>query len=138
MGTVPLLLEHDTDETQFVLTTIANQVSTHVEVVSSADRREIHVAAVSSCNFINHLLSTSYTYLEDKGIKSNIMNPLIMETINKFFDRFPEETQTGPAKRGDQDTINKHISMLAQHPDMLALYQLFTKQIQDKYHEDTL
>lgn len=135
---VPLLLEYNSEETRFVLTTIANQVSTHVEIVTSAERRKIHVAAVYSCNFINHLLTTSYSYLKDKGIDSKVLDPLIKETISKFFDKFPSDTQTGPAKRGDLETINKHVAMLEKHPDMLNIYRQFTQQIQDKYHEDSL
>jgi len=57
--------------------------------------------------------------------------PLILETANKITTLSPLEAQTGPAKRNDTKTIEKHIAML--NKNQQEIYTLLTKSIYNIY-----
>jgi hypothetical protein len=44
--------------------------------------------------------------------------------------------QTGPARRGDAVTIEKHLELLAQNPDWQELYKAITTSIDKMYRPD--
>jgi hypothetical protein len=43
--------------------------------------------------------------------------------------------QTGPARRGDQVTIDRHLSYLSQFSDFQEIYALMTKNVLDFYEK---
>jgi len=129
----PFLLESSHAESMMILTYLASRLTSSIHQIDSEQRRHIHLAAVSSCNFVNHLLTTAYDYLSKEGIDPHLLDPLIQETINKFTAKYPTDTQTGPAKRGDKGTIEKHKILLQNHPEMKHLYSIITQQIVSKY-----
>lgn len=130
---IPILIEANDLDSGQLLATLARKISGSVHYIDSKKRQHIHLAAVSSCNFVNHLLSTAYKYLEDNDLDPHLLDPLMQETLKKFTDRYPADTQTGPAKRGDLGTIAKHESLLQSNAEMTELYQVITKQIRNRY-----
>jgi len=130
---VPFLIEASDQITSGVLHTLAGKLSKTIQNCNSTQRKHLHVAAVASCNFVNHLLSTAYHYLYEQEIDPHLLDPLMRETLAKFFANYPSDTQTGPAKRGDQETINQHLNLLTEFPEMKAIYRLFTQQLKNKY-----
>ena len=44
----------------------------------------------------------------------------------------PQKAQTGPAKRGDRDTINRHLSEITDE-ELQEIYKLLTASISRKY-----
>jgi predicted short-subunit dehydrogenase-like oxidoreductase (DUF2520 family) len=63
-------------------------------------------------------------------VSFEILKPLILETANKLNTLSPKEAQTGPAKRGDTSTINKHLDFLTD-PNQKEIYKILTKSIID-------
>ena len=59
-----------------------------------------------------------------------ILKPLILETAKKVQLLSPNEAQTGPAKRNDTTTINKHLAILTDE-NQKEIYKLLTKSIID-------
>jgi len=56
---------------------------------------------------------------------------LIDETVKKAFDGDPAASQTGPAVRFDQNTINLHIEKLKEYkPELAEIYKALTLSIQ--------
>ena len=53
-------------------------------------------------------------------------------TIEKAFEKGPENSQTGPAKRNDSKTIEKQLAAL-QTTEQKDLYTTLTKAIQKHY-----
>jgi predicted short-subunit dehydrogenase-like oxidoreductase (DUF2520 family) len=51
----------------------------------------------------------------------------------KYESQSPSKLQTGPAVRGDINTINKHLKALDTQPELKLLYQQITQSIQ-KHH----
>ena len=58
-----------------------------------------------------------------------IIRPLIAETADKVMGNLPENVQTGPAVRTDESTLNKHLSMLTDMPELQNIYQTLSDSI---------
>ncbi len=135
---IPFLIEGSNTQVSHYLKDLARTIADNVYFITSEERKHLHVAAVSSCNFVNHLLSEAYAYVDKQGLDPHLLDPLMRETLSKFMDGYPNDTQTGPAKRGDDRTITKHLNLLQKEDSMQELYKLFTKHIVNKYHESNL
>ena len=68
------------------------------------------------------------------GFPFEILIPLINETVSKAIDLGPENSQTGPAIRHDQNTIEKHLELLSFSPEFRRLYFEITRSI-SKYYQ---
>lgn len=120
---IPILIEADNDHSLTVVREVANMLSGRVRQVSSQKRMMIHAAAVFACNFTNYMYTVAGELIEDAGEDFSMLKPLILETARKALDsRTPGEVQTGPAIRHDRQTIDKHIGLLAQRPDIQNIY----------------
>jgi hypothetical protein len=75
------------------------------------------------------LYSYADEILEKKDIDFQLLLPLLEETVRKVKLIKPREAQTGPAKRNDQVTIEEHLKMLNEFPEIQKLYKLFSEQI---------
>ena len=105
--------------------------------VDSEKRVLIHLTAVVINNFGNHLLQLGSELSEHNNIPFDIFGPLIKETYEKAVAMGPQHTQTGPAKRNDQQTLDKHLSMLESH-DLKKLYLDLTTSIQKRNEQKQL
>ena len=83
-------------------------------------------------NFVNHLYLIGAKILEKENISLEILYPLLYETVRKLKNNSPGLMQTGPAVRGDQNTIIRHLKYLEQFPDFEKIYSLLTESIQKK------
>lgn len=126
---VPLCLEANTSHNLSQLTQLANLISHNVYSVASEERKILHLAAVFACNFPNYLYSVAQQLLEQHQLDFNMIRPLIGETANKVQTSLPTEVQTGPAIRNDEQTINKHETLLQNTPQWLELYTLLSNHI---------
>lgn len=89
---------------------------------NSYTRLKVHLGAVIACNFANFLFKTAQEMLPP-NMSFSIYEPLMREHIDKVFVFLPQNTQTGPAIRGDKTTIDKHLALLADNPEIQSLYQ---------------
>ncbi|MEZ4949190.1 MAG: DUF2520 domain-containing protein [Saprospiraceae bacterium] len=111
------------------LSDLAHKCSNVVEPLTDDKRAGLHVAAVFANNFTNHMLHLSSEITRKFGVPFEILLPLIQETIRKIEKGSPEEMQTGPAIRGDQETIQRHLKLLEDTPEIREVYDLITKSI---------
>ena len=126
---IPVCLEASNQFTYDVMVQLAKKISEDIRNIDSEQRKTIHLAAVFACNFVNHLYARASELLRNKGIEPDILRPLIWETARKAQDQEPEKIQTGPAKRNDQNIIQKHLAMLDHNPEMQELYRMLTESI---------
>lgn len=132
---IPVFIESDTEDTAKMLIKMAKAISGKVKQIDSHDRKALHVAAVFASNFTNHMLTISKEILSSSKLDFDVLKPLIVETINKSITIGPEAAQTGPAKRGDLEILDRHIEFL-QHDETLAeIYRLISQDIIDKNAE---
>lgn len=130
---IPFFIEGDNADTTAALCRLAGMLSKSVHLADSQQRASLHIAAVFACNFANHLWSISADLLKEAGYDFNILHPLLTETLNKASEITPTAAQTGPAKRGDMNVINAHLSRL--NGNEKKLYELITNMIIAKQHE---
>ena len=110
---IPFCIEANDALILDILQHIAKTLSKNVLPISSKERQILHIAAVFACNFVNHLLSISKNILDTNNLDFKMLVPLIKETIHKAIVENPENVQTGPAKRKDFKTIEKHLQFLS-------------------------
>lgn len=56
-----------------------------------------------------------------------LMEPIVRQTIDNCFRTSPQQAFSGPVRRGDVETIRKHLQVLRQQPDSLELYRALVK-----------
>ncbi|MBD1394977.1 Rossmann-like and DUF2520 domain-containing protein [Mucilaginibacter glaciei] len=126
---VPLCIEGADERITKELEKLARTVSNNVYRVSSAQRKVLHLAAVFACNFTNHLYAISKQLLANSDMSFDMLRPLIAETADKIKAHAPETVQTGPAIRNDVQTMDTHLQMLDNEPDLRVLYTLLSQDI---------
>lgn len=136
LNKVPFLIEANNEAFGKELFELASKISQKVEFADSEKRKNIHLAAVFANNFTNHLLYLSKKILAKKNIDWNLLLPLIQETFSKAIEIGPENGQTGPAKRKDLLTIEKHLKEL--DSPMKEIYQEITNSILQTYGHEKL
>lgn len=133
---VPLLIYANTPEDLIRLKGFAEKLSSKVQYCDDEQRRTIHLVAVFVSNFTNLMLGIGDKILKDNDLNLSMMEPLVMEMMKKSFDISPDNALTGPARRGDMETIRKHEEMLANLPKELEIYKILTNYILEKYHNN--
>jgi predicted short-subunit dehydrogenase-like oxidoreductase (DUF2520 family) len=129
---IPFLLECNNPQFMEKLKEFtASRLSSNIYEVDSDKRKRIHIAAVFAANFCNHLWSISEDILRKEGIELDLFEPLITESIQKAMVEGCRASQTGPAVRGDDNTINQHIDAL-EGTDK-ELYKQITLAIMEKF-----
>ena len=126
---VPIFIEGADDVALDLARRLAESVSREVRVLSSADRKHLHLAAVFACNFANHCYALSAKILEQHGLPFEVMLPLIDETALKVHSMHPFAAQTGPAIRYDQNVIEAQKALLSDDADTQEIYDIMSKSI---------
>ena len=127
--TVPLCIEGSDAQIAQTLKELAQSISNNVYIVDSVQRKTLHLAAVFACNFSNYLYRIAQQLLAEQDMPFDLLRPLILETAEKVQEHFPADVQTGPAIRGDQQTILNHLHQLKNLPELEQLYRLLSQGI---------
>ena len=123
---VPLFIEGSSDQTLNDIRQLALTISPDVTPLSSEGRRKLHLAAVFTCNFSNHMYAIAEQLLKTEGVPFRVMLPLVRETARKVESIKPQDAQTGPAVRGDRKIIQEHLALLKDSPEYAELYRLIS------------
>ncbi|HEV3414778.1 MAG TPA: Rossmann-like and DUF2520 domain-containing protein [Puia sp.] len=132
---IPLLVDAANPEDLQTLEGFAKTLSNQVSRADDNTRLKLHLAAVIVNNFTNYLYTLTAGYCEREKIDFSILLPLIRETAGRLDRNSPETVQTGPAVRGDAETIARHLELLNNYKEIRYLYVLFTNLIEEYYHE---
>jgi len=125
----PLIIDANTPECLTVLQDFGATISSDLQQMNDEARSKMHLAAVVAGNFSNHLFALVKDYCDAEQLNMNLLLPLLRETADRIIYAHPREMQTGPAIRGDQATMEKHLEMLGNYPELKQLYQLFSNLI---------
>jgi len=126
---VPLCIEGANEQITAELTELAQTISQNVYTINSEKRKTLHLAAVFACNFPNYLYELARQLLAKQGMEFDMLRPLIIETAEKVQSRLPMEVQTGPAIRNDETTMDFHLQLLSDKPELQELYRLLSQGI---------
>lgn len=101
-----------------------------VRSLNSDDRKVVHLGAVLAANFVNALIAQSSRIVDEIDLPYDIYLPLAREVVAKLDQMPPLEAQTGPAIRGDAETLKAQKSLLRNTaPELIPLYELLTQVI---------
>jgi len=129
---IPICIEAKEADDIKLLMNLGKCLSKKVVKVNSEERSTLHLAAVFVNNFVNHLYAIGNDILSDNELSFDLLHPLIEETASKIKTLPPSQVQTGPARRGDQKTIEKHLHLLKEGP-ITDLYRQLTDSIMKKH-----
>lgn len=130
---VAICIEGEDATTAAVLKGMAATLSSNVHELNSHERFVLHLSAVFASNFTNHLLLLSQQILEKNKLRFELLTPLIVETMNKALDAGPAVAQTGPARRGDLEVLDRHMEYLKSEENVAEIYQILSQHILDSY-----
>ncbi|MCU0382248.1 MAG: DUF2520 domain-containing protein [Chitinophagaceae bacterium] len=131
---IPFMVQGNSKDTEHLLRSFARSLSGLVHHAGEEERRRMHLAAVFTSNFFNHLATLARQYCRDNDVDFQMLLPLLLETVGRMEWEDPANLQTGPAIRNDQPTIDRHVSMLQDRPHMQRIYQLMTDSIRHHYN----
>ncbi len=123
---IPFCINANHEEDKIQLKQFAEQLSKAVYLITDEQKTQLHLAAVFTNNFTNYLQFISNKLLKEQQLPLSILQPLLNETVRKLSAISPMEAQTGPAIRGDNSTMEKHLELLNNYPEWAALYDLLS------------
>lgn len=126
---IPFLIDGNTPETITMVEDFAGTLSAVITKATDDARLKLHVAAVLVSNFTNHLYALAESFCKKENVDFNLLTPLIMETAERIKKFSPAAVQTGPAARNDIFTIDKHLRILTDHPQLKYMYIKLTDSI---------
>jgi len=132
---VPLCIEGNNKQVEKILLQLASSISGNIYQLNSEQRLHVHLAAVIANNFSNHLFALSESYLKAHNLSFDLLKPLIKTTADNITTTSPALNQTGPAKRNDTKTIKQHLDLLAENPELKAIYKLISASIRKEYNK---
>ena len=115
------------------LAKLAGKISPTVREISDEQRLALHVSAV----FVNNFPNFMYTIAEDLCRLSSLdfdwLRPLLQEGAHKIREAMPSDCQTGPARRQDLLTLERHRDFLKNHPSILPVYEAISRELLERY-----
>ncbi|WP_027418658.1 Rossmann-like and DUF2520 domain-containing protein [Crocinitomix catalasitica] len=131
MTNIPFFLEANTTSFKNELNDFClKNFSAQIYEANSEKRKHIHLAAVITSNFTNHLLFEAEKILSEVNYPLDILKPLLLETIEKAISIGPKNAQTGPAKRNDVKVMSNQINSIESR-ELKIVYELMSKLIID-------
>ena len=130
---IPFFVEAENPEDTMALKELAQRISNDVYELDFASRMEVQMCGVWAANFVNHMYKIAGDICEKNNVPFDVLLPLIKETANKVEEMPPYDAQTGPARRGDDVIINRHLDLLQNDSRLLQIYQILTDSIKREY-----
>ncbi len=132
---IPILYNASEEETLSTLKKMSQLFSPLSRSATDDLRMQLHLPAVFMNNFSTALASIAYDLCKKQKLPFEILMPLFQETALRIkSENDPMKLITGPAARGDESTINKHLERLSADQLETEIYALFTDYI--KYKKD--
>lgn len=107
----------------------ACRLSNHVLRADSERRARIHLAGVFCNNFTNSMYALANEVLQAVDLPFDVLKLLITETASKAVSTTdPATVQTGPARRGDRPTQERHLALI-EDQKLKTIYELISQTI---------
>lgn len=126
---IPVCIEANHPSNLVKLQELAGKLSGTVRQINSEERKILHLAAVFVNNFVNHFYAIGADLLQDNKMSFDLLKPLIQETASKIENLNPIVSQTGPARRNDQNVIQSHLKLLEDKPEYRKIYSFVSDSI---------
>jgi len=127
---IPICVDANLKKNRLLLENLAKRIANNIYQINDKQRAILHVAAVFVNNFSNNLFTIGEQITKEENLPFEILKPLIQESVEKIKNHSPLDMQTGPAIRGDETTIEKHLEYLKKKfPQFVEVYQTMTQSI---------
>jgi len=107
---------------------MAERVGGHPFDLCGIDRVRYHAAAVLVANYPVTLIAAARDLMAQAGLAPETAQAglvaLLQGTVNNLGAADPREALTGPASRGDDHTVQRHLDALAADPELQQIYRL--------------
>jgi predicted short-subunit dehydrogenase-like oxidoreductase (DUF2520 family) len=127
----PILIQTEEASLRQTLHHWAQRIGATARDATEVQRQKLHLAAVMTANFNNVLLHWGHLLTQGGGTHQDLF-PILVQQLN-LFEQNPQDPltrQSGPAWRGDQQTVDSHLRLLQDDPEGIALYRWFSSLIQ--------
>ena len=127
----PILIQTEDASLHQTLHHWAHRIGATARDVTEVQRQKLHLAAVMTANFNNILLHWGHLLTQEWGTHRDLFS-ILSQQLNEF-EQNPQDPltrQSGPAWRGDQQTLESHLRLLQDDPEGTALYRWFSSLIQ--------
>lgn len=133
---IPFLIDGNCEAAYQRIETLATSIAAVVQRANDAQRLRLHLAAVVSGNFTQHLLALTEDWCRQEGGDARLLLPLLYEIVGDMGAGVMAARQTGPARRGDLPVLEHHLELLQHQPVLAALYRRFSESIYGMYHKN--
>ena len=126
----PILIQTEDASLHQTLHHWAHRIGATARDVTEVQRQKLHLAAVMTANFNNILLHWGHLLTQEWGTHRDLFS-ILSQQLNEF-EQNPQDPltrQSGPAWRGDQQTLESHLRLLQDDPEGTALYRWFSSLI---------
>jgi len=127
---IPVCVQASDKHWEDFLLELGEAISDEVSLINDEQRAALHLDAVFVNNFTNAILQASHDITAEQQVPFKLLQPLLQKTIRQVQNKTPKSLQTGPAVRGDQKTIARHLQQLDGHPELADIYRAMTAYIQ--------
>lgn len=127
---IPCAWEASSDKAQRYVLSLGHAITDILFEAKYEQRKWLHLSAVISNNFINHLLAICEQICNENQLPFSTIVPIIEQTFERIKQTSPQQLQTGPAVRHDTNTINNQLALLSQHAQWQKVYEAITESIQ--------
>ncbi|WP_164549902.1 Rossmann-like and DUF2520 domain-containing protein [Nonlabens ponticola] len=127
LSQVTICLEASNDNVMKQLEMVSVTLSRKLTHINSHQRKKLHLAAVYMNNFVNHCYTKAAEIAQESAIDQELLYPLMEETMLKAQELGASNAQSGPAMRGDKDTIARQLEQLPEEDR--AMYEAITQSI---------
>ena len=114
---------------------ITTAIGARFAEVSAEQKPLYHAAAVFGSNYVAALLDISSELMRRAGVEDieGDLASLAESAMRNWRDHDDGRRFTGPAARGDQETLNRHVEALAENAQVVDIYKLLAAWIQSAY-----
>jgi predicted short-subunit dehydrogenase-like oxidoreductase (DUF2520 family) len=109
-----------------LVTSVVSALGGHPLVVRDEDRAAYHAAAVIASNHLVALLAQAERVGAIAGVPLEAYVGLVRATVENVSTLGPRAALTGPAARGDEETIHRHLEVLPERER--ALYEILSEE----------
>ena len=128
----PICVEGNNQEIENELEKFAKSISKKVTKLNSNQRGKLHLAAVFASNFSNYMQVIAQDICEKESVDKKLLEPLLKEVYKKNKIQSAVNNQTGPAKRKDYSTMEKHLELI-DNKEIKDLYRSISDIIGKRY-----
>jgi predicted short-subunit dehydrogenase-like oxidoreductase (DUF2520 family) len=133
MQDVSICISANTSNVMEILMSLCLPFAKNVIPLTEEQKRYAHLVATIGNNLCNHLLGKAHNICFERNLDPEMFTQLFQQPANYFLQGSNHTLQTGPARRGDTNTLEMHSVLLSQDEATLKLYKTISASIEQDY-----